>query len=153
MAVWFEDHWAKDDLLKAVKKWYIDIAELRELHNVWAVMQDKAGENKSREVIEFFESKGIKSYFTPYEQWQHGQGESSINSLMTPALSVLVESGLGGQFWLSAATVAKDARNVTYKEHIKMTLYMPLAFVRYPMIRKKKDIAIGMPCLCIPECG
>jgi IS30 family transposase len=73
----------KDNLLKAVQKWYSDIAELLELHNVCVVTRDNAGENKSSEVIEFFESKGIKSYFsTPYEQWQNGQGESSSNSLM-----------------------------------------------------------------------
>ena len=51
----------KDDLLKAVQKWYSDIAELRELHNVCVVIRDNAGENKSSEVIEFFESKGIKT--------------------------------------------------------------------------------------------
>ncbi len=84
-------------------------------------------------LVEFFESKGFKSYFsTPYEQWQNGQGESLINSLMTLARSVMVESGLGGQFWFSAALAAKDARNVTYD--IKITPYMLL-------YGKKKDIA------------
>jgi hypothetical protein len=52
----------KEDLLKAVQKWYSDIAQLRELHNVCVVIH--AGENKSHEVIEFFESKSIKSYFS-----------------------------------------------------------------------------------------
>ncbi len=33
----------------------------------------------------------------------------------------MVESGLGGQFWFSAALAAKDARNVTYKERIRKT--------------------------------
>jgi hypothetical protein len=122
----------KDDLLKAVKKWYSEIAELRELHNACVVIRGNAGENKSREVIEFFESKRIKSYFsTPYEQWPNGQGESLIMSLMTLAQSVMVKSG---QFWFSAAMAAKDARNVTYKERIKMTPYMRL-------YGKKKDIA------------
>ncbi len=34
LALWFEDK----DVVKAVKKWYIDIAELRETHTVLAVM-------------------------------------------------------------------------------------------------------------------
>jgi hypothetical protein len=46
---------------------------------------------------------------------------------MTLAISVMVESGLGGQFWFSAAMIANDARNVKYKEalkeRIKMTPY------------------------------
>ncbi len=53
---------------------------------------------------------------------------------MTLAQSVMVESGLRGQFWFSTAMAAKDARNVTYKELIKMTPYMRL-------YGKKKDIA------------
>ncbi len=53
---------------------------------------------------------------------------------MTLARSVRVESGHGGQFWFSTAMVAKDARNVTYKERIKTTPYMRL-------YGKKKDIA------------
>ncbi len=88
------------------------------------VIRDNAGQNMSREVIEFFESKGIKSYFsTLYAQWQNGQGESSINSLMTLSLSVMVELGLGGQFWFSAAMVSKGACNVTYKGRIKTIQY------------------------------
>jgi hypothetical protein len=82
-------------------------------------MRDNAGENKSKEIVDFLESHGIKNrYSTPYEQWQNGQAESSINSLMTLARLVIAESGLGGQFWFSAAMAAKDARNVTYKERI-----------------------------------
>jgi hypothetical protein len=46
----------------------------------------------------------------------------------------MVESGLGGQFWFSAAMAAKDARNVTYKERIQMTPHMR-------MYRAKKDIS------------
>jgi transposase InsO family protein len=111
----------KDDILKAIKKWHSDIAELRETHTVIMVMRDNAGENKSKEIVDFLESPGIESrYSTPYEQWQNGQAESSINSLMTLARSVMVESGLGGKFCFSSAMMAKDARNVTYKERIKM---------------------------------
>jgi hypothetical protein len=63
----------KDDILKAVKKWYSDIAELRETHTLLVVMRDNAGENKSKEIVDFLESHGIKNrYSTPYEQWQNG---------------------------------------------------------------------------------
>ena len=34
------------------------------------------------------------------------------------------ESELGRLFWFSAATAGKDARNVTYKQRIKTTLWM-----------------------------
>ncbi len=60
---------SKDDVLKAIKKWYIDIAELREKHKVIMVMRDKldnAGENKSKEMIDILQSLGIQSrYSTP----------------------------------------------------------------------------------------
>ena len=76
----------KYDILKAVNKWYSDIAELCETHTLLVVMRDNAGENKSKEIVEFLESYGIENrYNTPYEQWQNGQAESSINSLMTLA--------------------------------------------------------------------
>lgn len=32
----------------------------------------------------------------------------------------MVESGIGGQFWFSAALTAKDARNEIFKDHCKM---------------------------------
>ena len=38
--------------------------------------------------------------------------------------SVMVESGLGGQFWFSAMMAAKDARNATFKERIATTPWM-----------------------------
>jgi hypothetical protein len=53
---------------------------------------------------------------------------------MTLARSVMVESGLGGQFWFSTAMEAKDSHNVTYKESIRMTLYLC-------MYGRKKDIS------------
>jgi hypothetical protein len=53
---------------------------------------------------------------------------------MTLARFVMVESGLGGQFWFSAAMAAKDARNVTYKERIQITPYLY-------MYKTKKDIS------------
>ena len=49
----------KDDILDVVKKWYSDVAELRQLHELVVVMRDNAKKNKSREIKDFFESKGV----------------------------------------------------------------------------------------------
>jgi hypothetical protein len=35
----------KDDILKAVKKWYSDVAELHETHTLLVVMKDNAGDS------------------------------------------------------------------------------------------------------------
>jgi hypothetical protein len=43
----------KDDMLKVIKKWYSDIADIREKHDLVVVMRDNAGENKSQEIMEF----------------------------------------------------------------------------------------------------
>ena len=119
---WLYGMKTKDEIIKVLKTWYSDISELRQLHELLVVIRDNAGENKSRELKDFFESHGIRSYFsTAYEQWQNGLAESSINSLMTGARATMVESGLGGRFWFSAAMAAKDARNATYKARIKTT--------------------------------
>jgi hypothetical protein len=39
----------KSEMLKVVKKWYRDIAVLRQKHTLLVVMRDNAGENKSQE--------------------------------------------------------------------------------------------------------
>ena len=42
-------------------------------------MWDNASEYKSYEMMQFLESKGIRSHFiTPKEQWQNGAAESTI---------------------------------------------------------------------------
>ena len=85
-------------------------------------MRDNVGEDKSEEIMQFLDSKGIRSHFsTPKEQWQNGAAESTINSIMLIARTVMVESGLGGRFWFRAATAGKDACNVTFRERIGMT--------------------------------
>ncbi len=65
------------------------------------------------------------------------QSESSVrhppDSAASTTSEIFMSPDLGGQFLFSAAMVAKDARNVTYKERIKMTPYMRLY--------GKKDIA------------
>ena len=59
----------KSDMLKVVKKWYSDIAILRQKHKLLVVMRDNAGENKSQEVVGFFKSMGVKKYYsTAHEQ-------------------------------------------------------------------------------------
>jgi hypothetical protein len=70
----------KSDMLKVVRKWYSDIDNLRQKHKLLVVMRDNAGENKSQEVVDFFESMGVKNYYsTSHEQWQNGLPESAIN--------------------------------------------------------------------------
>ncbi len=44
-------------------------------------MRDNAGENKLQEVVDFFESMGVKNYYrTPHEKRQNGLAEAAINS-------------------------------------------------------------------------
>ena len=106
----------KSDMLKAVKKWYSDIAALQHKHLLLVVMRDNAGENKSQEVVDFFESMGVKNYYsTAHEQWQNGLPEAAINSVMMLSRTIMVESGLGGRFWFKSALAGCEARNVPYK--------------------------------------
>ena len=67
---WLYGMKTKDDIIKIFRKLYSDIAVLRNIHTILVVVRDNAGENKSQELIEFFESVGVQNYFsTPYEQW------------------------------------------------------------------------------------
>ena len=112
----------KSDMLKVVKKWFSDIADLRQKHKLVIVMRDNAGENTSKEIVDFFESVGVKNYFSAaHEQWQNGLAEAAINSIMMAARAIMAETGLGGRFWFRAALAARDARNATYKERIGTT--------------------------------
>ena len=75
----------KSYILKVVKKWYSDIGILRQKQKLLVVMpvRDNAGENKSQEVVDFFESMGVKNYYsTAHEQWQNGLPEAAINPVM-----------------------------------------------------------------------
>ena len=112
----------KEAMLKVFKKWYSDIADLRQKHKLVVIVRDNAGENKSHEIINFIESKGLTNRFSaPYEQWQLGNAETSINSIMRLARTVMAESGLGGRIWFKAAEAGVDARNGTFKERLKET--------------------------------
>jgi hypothetical protein len=51
----------KSDMLMVVKKWFSDIADLRQKHKLLIVMRDNAGENTSKEIVDFFESVGVKN--------------------------------------------------------------------------------------------
>ncbi len=103
--------------VNVVRRWYSDIADLRTKHKLVVRVRDNAGENKSQEVKEFFESKGIRNHFsTAREQWQNGPAEATINWIMLIARTVMVESGLGGRLWFRAAAAGIDARNATFKE-------------------------------------
>jgi hypothetical protein len=84
----------KSDMLKVVRKWVSDIADLRQKHKLVIVMRDHAGENKSQKIIDFFESVGlgVKNYFsTANEQWQNGLTESAINLIMMAARTIMAE--------------------------------------------------------------
>jgi hypothetical protein len=56
-----------------VKKWFCDIANMQAMYRLVVVVYDNVGENKSQEIKDFFESKGIRNHFgSPREQWQNG---------------------------------------------------------------------------------
>jgi hypothetical protein len=53
----------KSDMLKVVKMWYSDIADLRQKHKLVIFVRDNAGKNKLQEITEFFVSLSVKTYF------------------------------------------------------------------------------------------
>ena len=84
----------KDEIFRILRRWYSDIAVLRDTHKLLVLMRDNAGENKPQELNEFFESHGVQNYFSPpYEQWHDGLAKSSLNYIMK-----LARSKIGGQF-------------------------------------------------------
>ena len=73
----------KDEMINVVKQWYINIANLRAKHKLVVFVRDNAGENKSRDINDFFEYVGVRAHFSSaHEQWQNGPAEASINSIM-----------------------------------------------------------------------
>ena len=87
----------------------------------------------------------MKNYFsTPYEQWQNGLAESSINSttlLGTMGRKVMAESGLGGPLWFSATTHSVNCRNAIFKKRIGTTPHENIFGV-------KKDVSKFRPFGC-----
>ena len=47
----------KDEALGAAHRWIAETTQLREKHSLYVVMRDNAGENKSKEISDFFTSK------------------------------------------------------------------------------------------------
>jgi hypothetical protein len=106
--------------MRVVNQWYSDIADLRAEHKLVVFMRDNAGENKSKEIKGFFKFVGVWNHFsTPKEKWQNGPAESTINSIMIIARTVMTESGLGDRFWFKAAAAENDVFNATFKTRIK----------------------------------
>ena len=50
---------SKDEALNAAQRWMAETSQLREKYPLYVVMRDNAGENKSKEISEFFTSKGV----------------------------------------------------------------------------------------------
>ncbi len=81
-------------MLKVFKKWYSDVTDIHQKHDLVVVMRGNAGENKSHEIIEFIRSTGARNHFSSsYEQWQNGLAESAINSIMRLARTVRARAG------------------------------------------------------------
>ena len=132
----------KDEALSASKRWIAEIHGLREKYPLLVVMRDNAGENKSKEISDFFTSIEVANrYSTAYEQHQDGLSESGIKSIFLLARSAMAESGLAGKYWFCAATCGKDCRNATYMERIKNT---PWGL----MFGEKRDVSKFRPFGC-----
>ena len=72
----------KDEVVGAAKRWMAETADLREKYPLFVVMRDNAGENKSKEMSDYFTSMGVANrYSTEYEQHQDGLSESGIKSI------------------------------------------------------------------------
>ncbi len=93
-------------------------------------------------MMQLLESKRIQSHFSTLEKRQIGAVDSMINSIIMIARTVIAESGLGGQFLFKAACAGKDARKVTNKERIRMTLYQA-------MHGEKRDVSDFRAFCCI----
>jgi hypothetical protein len=96
---WIYGMKTKDQMINVVKRWNSDrdIADLRAKHRLMVVVCDNASENKSQEIKEHNGSNGIRNHFTTLrEQWQNGSAESTIDSIMLIARTViLVQGGYG----------------------------------------------------------
>ena len=112
----------KNETFSVSKRWFAEIAEIRERYPLLMVMRDNSGENTSQELNDFFTDNGVKNYYsTPYEQWQNGLAESSVNSITLLGRTVMAESGLGGRFWFAAVTHGVNCRNATFNKRVGTT--------------------------------
>ena len=72
-----------------------EIHDLRDKYPLLVAMSDNAGENKSKEIADYFTSMEVANrYSTAYEQHQDGSSESGIKSILLarvrPGREVLV---------------------------------------------------------------
>ena len=90
------NHAIKDEILAMSKRWVAETADIQKDHPILVVVRDNAGENTSKELNDYFTERGIKNYFsTPYEQWENGLAEASVNSVTMLGRTVMAGSGLG----------------------------------------------------------
>ena len=60
---------SKDDAIKALRKWYSDMTDLRTKHKLVVMMRDNASEYKSEEMMRFLESwRRIRSHFSTQKE-------------------------------------------------------------------------------------
>ena len=132
----------KDEVLQASKRWFAEIANIHQKFPLLSVVLDKAGENTSNELNDFFTKNGVKNYFsTPYEQWQNGLAESSVGSTTILGRTVMAESGMGGPLWYSAGNQGLNSRNATFKRRLGTTPHEKIFGV-------KKDVTKFRPFGC-----
>jgi transposase InsO family protein len=63
-------------MLKVAKRWHSKC-------KLAVFVHDNSGENKSKEIMEFFASVGVLIHLSiPEEQWQNGAAESTFNSIL-----------------------------------------------------------------------
>ena len=80
-------------VLQVVKRWYSDIADLRQKNTLVVVMRNNSGENKSKEIMDYFDYVRVRKQFsTAHEQWQNGLPEAAINLIMRLAGTVMAKS-------------------------------------------------------------
>jgi hypothetical protein len=69
--------------------------------------------------FDFLNSHGIRSHFSEaHEPWQNGSADSTIDSIMLLAKTIMAESGAAGRFWFRTAVTGKDARNATHNTRL-----------------------------------
>ncbi len=57
----------KDEAFEMSKRWMAETADIQKDHPILIVVQDNAGENKSKDLNDYFTKHGVKNYFsTPY---------------------------------------------------------------------------------------
>jgi hypothetical protein len=63
-------------MINVVKQLYRYTTDIRACHKVVVLMRNNAGEGKSKEIQEFFKSKGVLNHFSSHhELWQNWAAE------------------------------------------------------------------------------